>query len=46
MAAHTNPPQSETSESEGIPETLRKVYIPECVSQKCDPRTTNLFTFL
>ena len=44
VAAHTNPLVFETSESEGIPESL-SMYIPECVGSECDVCTVNMFNF-
>jgi len=39
------PSRLETSESEGIPETLQ-VYIAEAYAGQCDARTPNMFSFV
>ena len=39
---HTNPLVFETSESEGIPETL-EVCIPKCGAAECDAHTLKMF---
>jgi hypothetical protein len=44
-AKHKNPLVSETSESEGIPETLL-IYISKRKSPECDARTGNMFGFV
>ena len=44
-ATHTHPLVFETSEPEGIPETL-PIYIAPCISAECDAGTCNMFSFL